>query len=633
MKIISFFLALFQVAGVTLGVIPVNTDVDYGGTYRPTQYTTNMIPFIVEGQSDYVIVIDEDAGPGVQTAADGLQKYLAKISGVTLPVVTDTAAPADEEILVGVTNRNVYSGVDFEKLGEEGFHLKASDKKLVIAANGERGAVYGVYAFLEEQLGCRWYSKTCEYVPSLTMVSFSGDMDDCQVPDFSVRRVNYSWVTSEESNVSFLYKSRTNVTFYQNYTEFGGGLDYVLWDVTLDRLVPDSLYDTDPTFFAYREKTGERTRDHVCLTNPDVLEIAVKNAEKYIDENTTGAQHIHIGQKDNQEYCQCDTCKAMYEKYGSVSGPTVVFANRFQEALARDGYDIDVTFYAYGETSLPPEDDSLKCNPKVIPVVCGTIDHCHSHPFTECGYIDNADINNIFYRYSDHSDTKFSDELEGWTSRAERVYIYDYSINFINDQIFLSNLKTLGENTRFFRDCGVTGYTYTCGSDRITPFCDLRNYLYSKVMWNADSDVEYYIDDFLQGYYGNAAPMVKEYLDYITAKTSYVHVTNTDWADQSTVYTFDAFRLEKIWKKALAQELTPEERYRTEMLEISWRYTEAVCLAGRFNLLNPLRAKEQKRLYDDLLSHNIVKLSSMSGGLIPSKDKINFVFSTPQDWR
>ena len=102
MKIISFFLALFQVAGVTLGVIPVNTDVDYGGTYRPTQYTTNMIPFIVEGQSDYVIVIDEDAGPGVQTAADELQNYLTIISGATLPVVTDAAAPADEEIVVDI---------------------------------------------------------------------------------------------------------------------------------------------------------------------------------------------------------------------------------------------------------------------------------------------------------------------------------------------------------------------------------------------------------------------------------------------------------------------------------------------------------------------------------------------------
>ena len=128
MKIISFLLALFQVAGVSIGLIPVNTDVDYGGTYRPAQYTTNMIPVITEGQSDYVIVIGEDAGPGVQTAADELQKYLLKISGVTLPVVTDSAAPADDEIVVGATNRNVYGGVDFEKLGEEGFHLKASDK-------------------------------------------------------------------------------------------------------------------------------------------------------------------------------------------------------------------------------------------------------------------------------------------------------------------------------------------------------------------------------------------------------------------------------------------------------------------------------------------------------------------------
>lgn len=634
-KIISFIIALFQFFSATLGFVPHNPDIDYGGTYRPIQYTTNLQNIIEDGKTDYSIIISENAKPVEKTAAEELSKYLKKMSGADIPVVSDSAEESENEIIIGNTDRDVYSGVDFAELGEEGFCLKAVGKKLLIAGGSERGVIYGVYTFLEEQLGCRWYTNDYEYIPENDTISFSADLNDVQVPDFDIRRVNYGWITDPDKSVSFLYKSRTNVMFYNNYEEFGSGNDYVLWDVTMNRLVPDSLFNEDETLFAYNEETGKRTTEHVCMTNPDCLEYAIKNAEKYIDENETHANHIHIGQKDNSVYCQCENCKKLYEKYGSVSAPTIIFANELSDALKKDGYNICVTFYAYGETTLPPADESLKCNDGVIPVVCGTFYSCHCHPFTECGYKDDNTLNDsIIYRFSEHDDTKFSDELTGWTNIAKRVYIYDYSINFINDQLFLSNLQTLQPNTKFFLDNGVTGYTYTCGSDKTTPFCELRNYLYSKVMWNANSDIEYYIDDFLNDYYGDAAPMIKEYLNYITAKISKSgHATNTDWSYQTAIFTFDSFYVDRIWKKALNQNLTDGQRERAEMLELSWRYTEAVSMAGRYCLFNPLRAKEQEKLYDDLQSHGITKLSSLSGGVMPPKDSINFYFSTPQDWK
>ena len=635
-SIFSIILAFLQFLGVTLNIIPVDTDIDYGGSERPAVYDTNPVCIISEGRTDYSIVIPEKASGAEKTAADELQKYLEKISGVRLPVVTDEAEPDDSEILVGKTNRDVYSGTDFAELGDEGFILRADGSRLVICGGGDRGTVYGTYAFLEEQLGCRWYTASCEYVPESTEVCFSGDLDDTQIPDFEIRRINFRGASDETVRAAYTYKLRTNVTFYRNYEEFGSGHDYVLWDVTLDRLVPDALFETSPDLFAYNPDTGTRTTEHVCLSNPESLEIAIENAEKYIDENTTGADHIHIGQKDNDVYCRCDNCMKLYDEYGSVSAPTVIFANSLSRALERDGYDIYVTFYAYGETTPPPQKGNLKCDRKVIPVYCGTFYNCHCHPFTECGYRDDNKLNDDFgYRFSSHDDTKLSDELETWTEVADRIYIYDYSINFVNDQIFLANLHTLQPNSDFFLESGVTGYTYTCGSDHgTTPFSDLRNYLYSKIMWNTDADVEYYIDDFLAGYYGNAAPYIKKYLNYITAKiTASAHATNTDWSYQSAFYTFDALYLDGLWRKALSRELTEEERYRAELLEISWRYTEACSFAGEFFVLNPFRGVALEKLYDDLVSHNITSLSSLSGSPMPDKDSISFTFSSPQNWR
>lgn len=632
----SIFLAILQFLGVSLNIIPVDTDIDYGGSSRPVVCTSNPVTVIDNDSTDYVIIISANPQKVEETAAAELQKYLKEMTGVTVPVSDDSAEVSEKEIIIGNTNRDVYAGIDFAGLGDEGFVLKADGKKLVICGGGKRGVIYGVYAFLEEQLGCRWYTSNYEYVPECKTVSFSGDLNDKQVPDFEIRRINIGWTKNESDRIACTYKWRTNVTYYQNYEDFGSGHDYVLWDVTLDRLVPDLLYDTNPEYFAYIPETGKRTHQHVCLSNPDVLEIAIKNAEKYIDENKTNADHIHIGQKDNDTYCRCENCMKLYEEYGSVSAPTIIFANKLSEALKEDGYDIYVTFYAYGETTAAPAKGNLKCGKNVLPVYCGTFYACHCHPFTECGYKDDTSLNDsISYRFSDHPDTKLSDEIKGWTDISERIYIYDYSINFVNDQIFLANLHTLQENTEFFRDIGVTGYTYTCGSDHgTTPFSDLRNYLYSKIMWNADSDIEYYIDDFLEGYYGAAAPFVKEYLNYITAKiTASAHATNTDWSYQSAFFTFDSPYIDNLWKKAMKQELTEDQRYRTELLEISWRYTEACSFGGEFFFLNPFRGIALEKLYDDLVSHGITKISSLTGNPLPAKEDIIFTFSSPQDWR
>lgn len=633
---VSIVLALLQFLGVSLNLIPLNTDIDYGGTARPTQYTSNPVNIIENGQTGYVIVISEDAGPVEVTAANELQKYLLQMGKVRLEVVTDDAEPCEKEIIVGNTNRDVYSGIDFEKLGDEGFTLKAVGKKLVICGGKKRGVIYGVYTFLDEQLGCRWYTASYEYVPECSTVSFSGDLNDTQVPDFEIRRINFPGSRDAARNTSMLYKARTNVTFYNNFTDYGSGNDYVLWDVSLDRLVPDVLFDTKPELFAYIPETGKRTHEHVCLSNPESLEIAIENAVRYIGENTTDANHIHIGQKDNDVYCRCENCMKLYEQYGAVSAPTIIFANRLSEALEERGINIYVTFYAYGETTEPPVKGNLRCDENVMPVYCGTFYTCHCHPFTECGYRDDTELNDDFaYRFSKHDDTKISDEILRWKKVTDRIYIYDYSINFINDQMFLANLHTLQPNTEFFRDSGVTGYTYTCGSDHgTTPFMDLRNYLYSKIMWNADSDIEYYLDDFLRGYYGDAAPFIKKYLNYLTAKISAsAHATNTDWAYQSAFFTFETGRADRLLKKALSQDLTDEERERTELIELSWRYTEACTFGGEFFVLNPFRGKALEKLYDDLKAHGIVKLSSLTGTPMPDKSEINFMFTTPQDWR
>jgi len=59
-----------------------------------------------KGKSDYRIVIPSAAIPSERYAAEELQRYLEKISGAKIPIVTDAEEPASREILLGSTFRS-----------------------------------------------------------------------------------------------------------------------------------------------------------------------------------------------------------------------------------------------------------------------------------------------------------------------------------------------------------------------------------------------------------------------------------------------------------------------------------------------------------------------------------------------
>ncbi|MBO5722028.1 MAG: hypothetical protein J6S19_02830, partial [Lentisphaeria bacterium] len=84
------------------------------------------------GKSNCVIVLDAKASPTAGFAAGELSKFLKLATGADVPVVK-TAVPDKISIFVG-------SGADVSKLPRDGFIIKGSGKKIVIA--GKDDAVY-----------------------------------------------------------------------------------------------------------------------------------------------------------------------------------------------------------------------------------------------------------------------------------------------------------------------------------------------------------------------------------------------------------------------------------------------------------------------------------------------------------
>ena len=88
------------------------------------------IILVADGATDYVIVRGENASATDKASAFELQNYLKQISGVEIPVVSDSTEAVEKEIIVGKTNREEAAIIDREELGTDGFVIKTTDSKL-----------------------------------------------------------------------------------------------------------------------------------------------------------------------------------------------------------------------------------------------------------------------------------------------------------------------------------------------------------------------------------------------------------------------------------------------------------------------------------------------------------------------
>ena len=115
------------------------------------------------GKSRYAIVVAKDASQSELTAAEELQEYIYRISGAKLALVNeDKAAEYKSYIFVGYSPKfGEKLGVERPEDGDEGFTYRSVEDDLWIYGGKQRGTMYGVYSFLENELGVRWYTKSC----------------------------------------------------------------------------------------------------------------------------------------------------------------------------------------------------------------------------------------------------------------------------------------------------------------------------------------------------------------------------------------------------------------------------------------------------------------------------------------
>jgi len=452
------------------------------------------LSLVREGRSDYVIVTATDAHPSERTAAVELQNHLREITGAQMPIRQETEVPEDaKQILVGISSRlqERAPDVDFEALGRDGIFMKTAGQDLLLAGGRPRGTLYAVYTFLEEIVGCRWWTATESFIPKRPTLEVP-DMDRTYVPKLRYREAFYRGAFSSP----FAARLKCNGHFARIPGEYGGHYTILGWCHTFFQLLPpDRYFQEHPDW--YSEIDGQRIAQHtqLCLTNMEMRAELVRNALAWIRKNPDAGM-ISISQNDWGGNCQCEKCRELEVQEGSPSGPLVHFVNAVAEEIEKEFPDFLIETLAYQYTRQAP----LQVKPRrnVIIRLC-SIECSFSQPLG-----------------SGPQNEKFRKDVQDWSAIAPNLYVWNYVTNFADYILPHPNLRGLAPDIRFFVDHKVMGIFEqgdsgcSCGD-----FVELRAWLLAHLMWDPSLDENQLTDEFLAGYYGPAAPALKSYLELV----------------------------------------------------------------------------------------------------------------------
>lgn len=448
-----------------------------------------------EGQSAYSIVLGKEASQTEKTAARELQAILREIGGATLPIVNH---PVNKGVYIGWTPQ---TGVPQPKNTDESFTYKNIGNSLYIYGGSERGTMYGVFRFLERELGVHWYTSSFTKIPkrkrcALPLLSHSESPVIRRRLDFYYDALRHNdWAAHNMLNTQHQLK------------ESPYGKMSSIWGMhTFHTLMPPSVYfKAHPEYYSvYKGKRSDKAQ--LCLSNRAVRIELTKNLLKVIADSP-GYWCYDVSQNDNPWPCECSACKHLEKKYGGHSGVMIWFVNQVAGEVRKSYPDTYIGTFAYKYTRQAPK-SSIKPADNVVIRLCD-IECCMAHTLEGC--IENR---------------SFLSDMNDWRKIAKNIYIWDYATCFRHYLLPFPNFDVLAAKFRYFSHSNVIGILEEGSHDAPwSEFSELKQWLIAKLMWNPNQSVDSLATLFINDYYGKAAPFIKQYYDLcrkqVTADTHF----------------------------------------------------------------------------------------------------------------
>ena len=437
------------------------------------------------GKAVRVVAIPEKAPPSTVYAAEELSKYLGMMSGAEFKIIENPSS--------GVAALRVgYPCGDLRRSEEIRIFVKGSS--LHITGEGTRGTLYATYRLLE-LLGCGFWAPDNETIPKKKALTVPDDINIADAPAFEVRQPHGASVYTRPD---WKAKLAANGDMYCGAGslagKFGGHRQYDISQSAAGLYgygKKAHLLKEHPEWFAWRKKTGSRSGQQICMTNPGARAEILRRVDAIMRKDPSRRQ-ISVSIGDGFEFCQCESCEKIRKSEGE-SGLGVDLANYIARNV-KDRYpSLRILTFAYEATKRPPKTMRLEPN---VDVCFAFIQRDYSRSPSE---------------FNPHDEL-----LAKWTELSGgNVYVWGYNAQFKSYFTPYPIIDQMGDEMRTYKKFGVKGVFMQMSESALSDFIDMKCWLFSKLAWNPEQDEMALMRQWCDGACGKAAPYVYEWLAHM----------------------------------------------------------------------------------------------------------------------
>ena len=500
----------------------------------------------VEIQADKAeIVVSSETSRVALFAAEEINRVLERAFGKRLPLV-GKPTPGQTSIILGDCAESRAAGINVSALARDAFVILAGDGRVFIAGRddpkqdlfaeikrgyvgeGERATLFGAYEFLERYAGVRFYFPGDIGTVVLKMRKFhvaSGRISiepvftvrkiylqgDGQVPDEKNLSDRASWKALDSCRLRLETRSIPCCHGQRGFT------------------FPERFHKTHPEYFALLKRDGDVPKravsEHLRSDNDSqmchtsgIWEEIYRDCKAYLsgmpastrgvrnkkskdgfgwNENCNG-RFVDVMAQDGMEECLCESCQKAFDKKSRQWATELVWGNtaRLARRLQGDGLDGIVTQMAY-----PPYRDIPKCTlPSNIWVMVSEMgpwaEACPGEPETEI------------------------DEVRRWTEKlGHKIWMWTYPSKFGRKET--PGVPDMAPRAwaKYYKRTIPYSYGAFCETEgEKSIFHYLNYYVFSRIAWDANVDVEALLDEHFKKMFGLAAPEMAHFYDELEEK-------------------------------------------------------------------------------------------------------------------
>ncbi len=352
----------------------------------------------------------------------------------------------------------------------ESFLIQSNQNSIIISAKNSHGLLYGVYHFLENYLGCKFLSPKYEYIPRFSSKKLSSNIIDIEEPAFSYREI---FIDEADDNI---YATKSKLNGHLGHRALTTKKDDIFTNgINIKNLSSSQLIDPKYSCSGQFDFANTKAQQSAFKKIKDKLKTINQNSKNYIllqheDRSSFCTKKLKNGEFPSQTFSQ-------YTKFIASKYPRTNFLSQ-----------------AYLWSKQAPK-ESTKF-PKNLGIFFSPIEADFSQPLNS-----STNIN-------------FLKQLKSWTEITNNIFLWHYITNFGGYMLPFPDLYALDKDIKTLSKIKNLNGLFLQGSysSQGGEFANLRVWVFSKLLWNPDQDIDKLIRIFCDFYYKEASEDIQLYI-------------------------------------------------------------------------------------------------------------------------